>query len=165
MATMSTPVPRSRDALGLAGFLVLVFGVMVLGGGAAGRGVVEWYPQLAKPGFTPPGWVFGPVWTLLYPMLAIAGWRVWRERRSPVASLLFLLQLALNAAWPWLFFVLQRVDLAFFDCALLLAAALATVGAFWRVHRGAALLLVPYVAWLAFATVLTWSLWRLNPIG
>lgn len=163
MATMSTPVPRSRDALGLAGFLVLVFGVMVLGGTAAGRGVVEWYPQLAKPGFTPPGWVFGPVWTLLYPTVAIAGWRVWREHRSPAASLLFLAQLALNAAWPWLFFVLQRVDLAFFDCALLLAVALATAAAFWRVHRGAALLLVPYVAWLAFATLLTWSLWQLNP--
>jgi tryptophan-rich sensory protein len=162
VATISRRVPRSRDALGLAGFLALAFGVMVLGGTAAGRGMAGWYPQLHKPRFTPPGWVFGPVWTVLYPTLAIAGWRVWREHRSPVATLLFLVQLALNAAWPWLFFVVQRLDLAFFDSALLLAAALATTVAFCRVHRGAALLLVPYVGWLAFAAILTHAVWQLN---
>jgi tryptophan-rich sensory protein len=156
------PVSRSRDALGLATFLALAFGVLVAGGVAASRGIVDWYPALEKPGFTPPGWVFGPVWTLLYPLVALAGWRVWRERRSDAATLLFLLQLALNAAWPWLFFAWRRLDLAFLDCALLLALALATMAASWRVHRGAALLFAPYVAWLGFATVLTQRVWQLN---
>jgi translocator protein len=165
MATMATGIPRTRDAFGLAGFLALAFGVMVLGGTAAGRGIVDWYPQLAKPAYTPPGWVFGPLWAMLYPLQAIAGWRVWREHRSPGATLLFLLQLGLNAAWPWVFFSWQRLDLAFLDCTLLLLAVVATILAFWRVHRGAALLLVPYLAWVAFATVLTRAIWRLNPAG
>ena len=162
MASAAVHVPRRRDALGLALFLGLAFGVMVLGGQAAGRGMVDWYPRLDRPSFTPPGWVFGPVWALLYPVMAIAGWRVWREPGSRGAVLLFLLQLAINAAWPWLFFVRRRIDLALLACALLLVVLVAATVSFWRVHRGAALLMLPYLAWIAYATLLTHAVWRLN---
>lgn len=158
------PLPRTRDALGLLAFLALAFGVLVLGGLAVGPAIVEWYPALRKPSWTPPGWVFGPVWTLLYPVVAVAGWRVWREGRRP-AMLLYLVQLALNAAWPWLFFAERRPGLALVDAILLFAAILATAFAFWRVHRGAALLLLPYLGWVGFAVALNHAIWRLNPGG
>jgi benzodiazapine receptor len=155
-------VPRTRDALGFAAYLALSFGVLLLGGRAAAPALAEWYPALRKPPWTPPGWAFGPVWTLLYPMIAVAGWRAWREQRGRRISLLFLVQLALNAAWPWLFFGERRLDLALADVVLLFVAVAATIVAFWRVHRGAALLLVPYLAWVGFAAALTHALWRLN---
>jgi tryptophan-rich sensory protein len=156
-------VPRSRDALGLVAFLVLSFGVLVLGSRAAGPALAEWYPALRKPSWTPPGWAFGPIWTLLYPMLALAGWRAWREGRARGGLLLYLVQFVLNAAWPWLFFAQRRPDLALLDAVVLFMAILATIVAFWRVHRGAALLLVPYLAWVAFAAALTHAIFRLNP--
>jgi tryptophan-rich sensory protein len=156
-------VPRWRDALGLVAYLALAFGVLVLGGRAAAPALVDWYVPLHKPPWTPPGWVFGPVWTLLYPTMAIAGWRAWREQRGRVGGLLYLVQLALNAAWPWLFFSERRLDLALAVAVLLCVAVAATIVAFWRVHRGAALLLVPYLAWVVFAAALTHAIWRLNP--
>ena len=156
-------VSRTRDVLGLTAFVALCFGVSVLGGMAAAPALPEWYPALRKPSWTPPGWVFGPVWTLLYPTMAIAGWRAWREQRGRVGGLLYLVQLALNAAWPWLFFSERRLDLALAVAVLLCVAVAATIVAFWRVHRGAALLLVPYLAWVVFAAALTHAIWRLNP--
>lgn len=137
--------------------------MLVLGGRAAAPAVGEWYPLLRKPPWTPPVWVFGPVWALLYPTMAIAGWRAWREARERRAPLLYLVQLALNAAWPWLFFCERRLDLALGVAALLVLAVAATVVAFWRVHRGAAALLLPYLAWAGFAAALTHAIWRLNP--
>jgi tryptophan-rich sensory protein len=155
-------VSRSRDVFGLAAFVALCFGVSVLGGRAVGPALADWYPALRKPAWTPPGWVFGPVWTLVYPMVAVAGWLAWREGRSPAASLAFLLQLGLNAAWPWLFFGLRRPDIALAGIVLLWLAILATLVAFARVRRGAALLLVPYLAWVAFAAALNFAIVRLN---
>ena len=163
MTASHLPVPRSRDALGLVAFLVLAFGVLVLGGRAAGPALAEWYPALRKPSWTPPGWAFGPVWALLYPMVALAGWRAWREGRARRGLLLYLVQFALNAVWPWLFFAQRRLDLALLDVAVLFMAILATIIVFWRVHRSAALLLVPYLAWVGFAAALTHTIWRLNP--
>lgn len=163
MAGEPLHVPRSRDALGLVAYLVLSFGVLVLGGRAAAPALADWYAPLHKPHWTPPGWVFGPVWTLLYPAMAIAGWRAWREQRGRAGGLLYLVQLALNAAWPWLFFSARRLDLALAVAVLLCVAVAATIVAFWRVHRGAALLLVPYLGWVGFAAVLTHAIWRLNP--
>ena len=90
-------VPALRDVLGLTFFLALCFGISVAGGLAAAPALHEWYGSLAKPAWMPPGWVFGPVWTVLYPLMAVAGWTVWREGRSRIAVLLFLLQLALLA--------------------------------------------------------------------
>jgi translocator protein len=155
-------VSRTRDVVGLTAFVILCFGVSTLGGRAAASSLTDWYPALKKPPWTPPGWVFGPVWTLLYPMIAVAGWLAWREGRSRIGPLLFLLQLALNAAWPWLFFGQRRLDLAFYDVVALCVATLATVVAFWRVSRGASVMLLPYLAWVGFACVLTRAIWRLN---
>jgi benzodiazapine receptor len=156
-------VPAARDVLGFVGFVLLCFGVSVLGGMAAVPALRPWYDLLAKPAWTPPGWVFGPVWTILYPLIAISGWTVWREGRSRLAVLLFLLQLALNAAWPWLFFGFRRPDWAFVDIVILVIAIVATMVVFYRLRRRAALLLVPYLAWVVFAAVLNFAIWRLNP--
>jgi len=158
-------VSRRRDVLGLVGFVVMCFGVSVLGGRAVAPALAIWYPGLVKPSWTPPSWVFGPVWTLLYPLVAVAGWLVWREGRSRVGTLLFLLQLSLNAAWPWIFFGERRIDLALLCVALLWLAILGTIRAFWRVSRGAAVLLLPYLGWVGFATALNAAIWFLNVGG
>jgi len=156
-------VPRTRDALGLFAFLALAFGVLVLGGVAAAPAIGSWYPALRKPPWTPPGWMFGPVWTLLYPTMALAGWLAWRQGRSRWGPLLYLVQLALNAAWPWLFFAGRRPGLALFDAVALVVFVLATALVFWPVHRTAALLLLPYLGWVAFAAALTGAIVQLNP--
>lgn len=158
-------VSRRRDVLGLVGFVVMCFGVSVLGGRAVAPALAIWYPGLVKPSWTPPSWVFGPVWTLLYPLVAVAGWLAWREGRSRVGTLLFLLQLSLNAAWPWIFFGERRIDLALLCVALLWLAILGTIRAFWRVSPGAAVLLLPYLGWVGFATALNAAIWFLNVGG
>ncbi len=126
----------------------------------------DWYAQLVKPRLNPPGWVFGPVWTALYAMMAVAAWRVWRRRRAtaPVrlALGLFLVQLLLNAAWSWLFFGLHRPDFSFFDLLLLWVAIAATGLLFWRIDAVAGALLVPYLGWVTFAGYLNLALWLLN---
>ena len=155
-------VSRTRDVLGLTAFVVLCFGVSVLGGTATRSALAVWYPALKKPPWTPPGWVFGPVWTLLYPMVAVAGWLAWREGRARFGPLVYLLQLALNAAWPWLFFAQRRPGLGLLCIVGLCLAIAATIAAFWRLSRGAALLMVPYLAWVAFAAALNFVIWRLN---
>jgi benzodiazapine receptor len=126
----------------------------------------EWYAGLVKPVLTPPAWVFGPVWTLLYLMMAIAAWLVWRTlgltgALGPLG--LFLMQLALNALWSYIFFGLQRPGLAFLDIVALWLAILATLIAFWRANPTAGLLLFPYLLWVSFATYLNFQFWRLNP--
>ena len=158
------PAPgRIRSAVGLAGWLLLCFSAAALG-----RFFMpgEWYAQLKKPLWNPPGWIFGPVWTALYTMMAIAAWLVWLNcgfsaRRK--ALVLFLLQLLLNAAWSPLFFGLHRPALAFVEIVMLWLAILATLLVFWKVQRGAGVLLLPYLAWVSFAVVLNFTLWRLNP--
>jgi translocator protein len=125
----------------------------------------EWYAALVKPALTPPAWVFGPVWTLLYLMMAIAAWLVWRSQglNGALGPLgLFLAQLALNALWSYLFFGLKRPGLAFLDIVALWLAILATLIAFWRAYPTAGLLLLPYLLWVGFATYLNFQFWRLN---
>lgn len=127
--------------------------------------VGTWYAGLAKPAFNPPNWGFGPVWTALYLMLAVAGWRVWRRRGAGGVRLALgalALQLALNLGWSFLFFGARLIGAALAEIALLLAAILATAVLFWRIDRVAGALFVPYAAWVAFATVLNAALWRLN---
>lgn len=125
----------------------------------------EWYASLQKPSWNPPGWVFGPVWTALYTMMAVAAWLVWKrggfsaQRR---ARALFCAQLILNAAWTPLFFGLQQPGLAFAEIVVLWLAIAATLVAFHRVSRAAAWLLAPYLAWVSFAAALNFTLWRLN---
>jgi tryptophan-rich sensory protein len=146
----------------LAGWLGLCLGVAAFGGLF---GPSEWFAQLHKPSWSPPNWIFGPVWTMLYIMMAIAAWRVWRldgdgGRRKALA--LFLAQLALNAAWTPLFFGLKQPGLAFAEIMLLWFAIGATTAAFFKLDRAAAWLMIPYLAWVSFASVLNFALWRLN---
>jgi len=141
-------------------FLVITFAVAAIG---AQFMPGPWYAALAKPAWTPPGWLFGPVWTVLYVMIAISAWLVWqRQRRVSPALALWGAQLVLNGIWSWLFFGLERPGLAVIDIVVLLAMIIATALAFARVSRPAALLLVPYAIWVSFATALNLAIWRLN---
>ena len=125
-----------------------------------------WYERLVKPRWRPPNWLFAPIWTVLYLTIAASGWLVWREAGIAGAALpleIFALQLLLNAAWTPLFFGLHRPDLAFLEIIVLWISILATIALFYPIHSGAALLLVPYLAWVSFAAALNFAVWRLNP--
>jgi tryptophan-rich sensory protein len=124
-----------------------------------------WYADLGKPPWTPPAWVFGPVWTLLYVMMAVAASLVWNRRELKIARMgiaLFALQLVLNGLWTWIFFGLQSPGLAFADIVLLWLAIAATIAAFWSVNPLAGALLVPYLAWVTFAALLNFVIWQTN---
>ena len=126
--------------------------------------IAGWYSTLAKPGFNPPNWVFAPVWTALYALMAVAAWRAWRiVGLQSVALTLWFLQLTLNFAWSLIFFAQHDIDIALADIVVLWIALLATTASFLRADRTAGLLMLPYLAWVAFATVLTIAIWRLNP--
>jgi tryptophan-rich sensory protein len=122
-----------------------------------------WYAGLQKPPFNPPNWVFPPAWTVLYVLMAISAWRVWKRDGLSAAIVLWTVQLLFNAAWMWLFFGLHRPGAALADIVILLVLIVALAFAFWRRDRWAGGLLVPYVAWVAFAAVLNHALWQLNP--
>jgi benzodiazapine receptor len=150
----------------LVPFLAVCFVVSGAGAMITSRPVSQWYPALLKPSWNPPAWVFGPVWTVLYLMMAIAAWLVWRRRgfkQGAGALGIFALQLALNAAWSPLFFGLRNPLAGLVDIVLLWVAILATVVAFWRISRLAGALLMPYWLWVSFATALNFTIWRLNP--
>ncbi len=161
-------MPRNRlvDLIALAFFVALCLGIGALGAAVVATSVDTWYADLAKPSFTPPDRLFGPVWTVLYVLMAIAAWRVWRAtdrdtRRGPLT--LFALQLALNLGWTVVFFGLQKIGSAVATIFVLDVAVIVTTLAFRPVDRLAGLLMLPYLAWVAFATVLNIAIWRLNP--
>jgi benzodiazapine receptor len=161
----SLPTGRGQNLLGLAAFLLICFAVAALGSWLTVPALPGWYANLNRPTWTPPNQVFAPVWSILYALMAVAAWLVWRQRertRIRVALTLFGVQLACNAAWSWLFFDLKRPGLAFIDIVLLWLAILATLVTFLRVRRTAGLLLVPYLLWVSYAAALNFSLWRLN---
>jgi benzodiazapine receptor len=156
---------RSRDLLGLFAFIILCLAVSGAGGVITATSVDTWYQALEKPPFNPPDWVFAPVWTALCILMGIAAWRVWRLRTFKAARAAFSVfgvQLCLNLAWSFLFFGLQRIDLALVEIVILLCAIVTNTIMFWRVERLAGLLFVPYAAWVACATILNVSLWLLN---
>ncbi|MBM4101135.1 MAG: tryptophan-rich sensory protein [Phycisphaerae bacterium] len=127
-----------------------------------------WFDTLVKPSWNPPSWVFGPVWTILYIMIAIAAVRLLQDAgwtRGRWAIILFALQLALNLLWPWIFFSRQAIGWAFVDIVLLWAVLGVTIVLCWRVSFGSALLLLPYFAWVSFASVLNGTFWWLNRGG
>lgn len=153
----------SWDLLGLLGWLLAAF-VTAAVGAVASVDAASFYAQLSKPSWAPPAWVFGPVWTVLYGLMGIAAWLVWRSPAPKRAALtLFAAQLAANALWSWLFFAWHRGALAAVEILVLLALIVAMIVAFWRSSRLAAWLLVPYLLWVSFASVLTWTVWRSNP--
>ena len=122
-----------------------------------------WFAALHKPAFNPPNWLFAPVWTLLYVLMALGAWRVYRRATAiGVALGLWLAQLVCNAIWSPLFFGLHRIDLALADIAVLLVPIAATTLAFFRRDRAAGAMMLPYLAWVAFATTLNFSIWQLN---
>jgi translocator protein len=155
-----------RQALPLIGWMAACMAAGWLGSMVTVPAIDTWYARLAKPSWTPPGSLFGPVWTALYLAMAVAAWLVSRKAglTSPPIRW-FVLQLALNAAWSWLFFGLRRPDIAFVDIVLLWSAILATMIAFRPWSMTAFLLLTPYLAWVSFATALNFAIWRLNPPG
>ena len=161
---MTTRSARA-SIIGLLGWLALV----LLAGGLGAVASVDaasFYAQLNKPAWAPPAGVFGPVWSALYVLMAVAAWLVWREPDQPprgTALAVFVVQLAVNALWSWLFFAWHQGAWAFADVLLLLALLMATVVLFRRVRPLAAWLLWPCLLWVAFASALTWAVWRANP--
>lgn len=146
--------------LTLALFLILVVG----GGSLIGANNVpgEWYQSLAKPPFNPPNWIFGPVWTALYILIAIAGWRTWTRTRTGGAMAVWWVQLGLNFLWSPVFFTLQNLGLALAIVLSLLVSIVAFIALTWRDDRPSAYMFVPYAAWVAFASLLNASILVLN---
>lgn len=156
---------KAANVIGLLAALVLCYGAAALGGLFGAAGAEGWYAGLAKPSWTPPPWLFGPVWTILYAMMAVAVWLVWLQRRRQRVArpiVVFAVQLAFNAAWTPLFFGLHRPDLAFVDIVLLWLVLAVTVRLFLKHTVAAALLLIPYLLWVSFAAALNFAIWRLN---
>jgi len=154
-----------NSILALALFVALCLGVSGLGAWFTSGSVATWYPTIRKPAWNPPAWVFGPVWTVLYVMMATAAWLVWRKAGfsgAAGAMGLFAAQLALNAAWSPLFFGLRSPAAGLADIVALWIAVGVTLFAFWRVVPLAGALLVPYWLWVTFATALNFAIWRLN---
>ena len=155
----------ASSLLVLLGFIAACF-LAALTGAAFRPG--EWYERLAKPAWRPPNRLFAPVWTVLYLTIAVSGWLVWREAGFAGAALplaVYGLQLVLNAAWTPLFFGLHRPDLGFLDIALVWLSIVATIALFYPLHAWAALLLLPYLAWVMFAAALNFAIWRLNRLA
>ena len=151
--------------ISLLPFLIVCFGAAGIGSLATNSSVKTWFPQLHRPEWTPPNWVFGPVWTVLYLMMAISAWLVWRSwnwTASRLALLLFAIQLTLNILWSVTFFGLRKVGPAFAEILLLWMMIIATAVAFYPLSLLAAWLLLPYIAWAAFASYLNFRIWQMN---
>ncbi|MBM3141156.1 MAG: tryptophan-rich sensory protein [Chloroflexi bacterium] len=163
-----------RGLIALVISLAIPLAVGGIGGAITARAIPVWYAELTKPTWNPPSWLFGPVWTLLYLGMGVAAWRIWRRGSAPEADgavraatrtalAAYALQLVLNASWTPVFFGLKRIDLAFLIIVVMLAAIVETIRRFFRLDRGAAWLLFPYLGWVIFATVLNGRIWQRNP--
>lgn len=146
--------------------LIPPFLAAAIGGVATAGAIPTWYRTLEKPAWNPPDWIFGPVWTVLYIMMGIASWQVWRlgtEKKDVRDALgLYGAQLVLNTAWSLLFFGMRRIGLALGEIVALWALIAATVTKFYRLKKSAGLLLVPYLLWVSFAAILNARIWQLN---
>ncbi len=155
----------SREWIGLGAFIAICFLAAGIGSWFTAASVKSWYPTLLKPAGTPPAWVFGPVWSMLYVLMATAAWLVWKQRTAAdvtVALALFMTQLALNATWSLVFFGLRQPGLALLEILLLLAAIIGTMTNFAQLSRLAFWLMTPYLAWVLYAAYLNFGIWRLN---
>lgn len=155
----------SRQIIGLLGWLFVSFAAAAIGAVASAR-AGAFYGQLVRPDWAPPGWLFAPVWSVLYALMGFAAWLVWREhgfKAGGTALTLFIVQLAANALWTWVFFAWQLGALAFAEIMVLWCLIIATAASFRRFNVLAAVLLLPYLAWVTFAAALTFSIWQLNP--
>jgi tryptophan-rich sensory protein len=149
-----------QSGLALAGFIFITFCAPLLGVTSIPG---EWYAGLNKPSWNPPAWLFGPAWTTLYTLMAIAAWLVWKRVGFTRALGFYFVQLILNAAWTPIFFGAHAMSWALVEISIMWIAILLTLLSFLRVQKTAGLLLVPYLAWVSFATFLNFTLWRLNP--
>lgn len=155
----------AKQLIGLVLIVGVCLGAGFLGSIATTPQVDGWYKTLNKPSWNPPSQVFGPVWTTLYILMGVAAWLVWRSadaRSTWLPLALFGIQLALNAAWSWIFFKMQRPDWAFVEIVILWLAIVATLVGFFRHSQLAGWLLVPYFGWVSFAAILNFTIWRLN---
>jgi tryptophan-rich sensory protein len=152
------------SAWGAVGWFALVLAVAAIGAAASAE-AGDFYASLARPPWAPPASVFGPVWTVLYLMMAIAAVLAWRAPGpgKAIALGLFTLQLALNGLWSWLFFAFHLGALSLADISMLWLLVVATIAAFWRLRPLAGMLLLPYLAWISFAAALNFAVWRMNP--
>lgn len=153
---------QSNSILMLAVWVGLCFAVAFL---ASRFQPGVWYQELVKPSWTPPNWLFGPVWSLLYLMMGVAAWLIWKQNGFSGAILplgFFLLQLILNGLWSWLFFGKHLIGVAFIDIVLLWAAILVTMILFWQRQPLAGILFLPYLLWVSYASTLNFALWRMN---
>lgn len=159
------PTSTSQQWLGLLFSLLLVFAAAAAGG-LASASAGSFFMELDRPLWAPPAWLFGPAWTVLYLLMGVASWLVWRRggfSDARLALTLYGVQLVLNGLWTWLFFVMRSGSLAFVEIIVLWILILATIIAFWRKNKLAGLMLVPYLFWVAYASALTFSLWQRNP--
>ncbi len=158
-----TPRSLASQVVGLIGWLLVAFAAAAVGA-MASVDSAAFYAQLNKPSWAPPAWLFGPVWTVLYGLMGVSAWLVWRSPGSARGALsVFIAQLLANALWSWLFFAWHRGALAAAEVLVLLALIACTAVAFWRHSRLAAVILLPYLLWVGFASLLTWAVWQRNP--
>jgi len=165
MSMTLRPVSSWQKWFALGLLMIVVFAVSALGSSVTLPKITGWYANLTKPSFNPPPWVFGPVWTILYVLMAVAAWRVWLCSTAvgrPAALIWFAVQLVLNAAWSPIFFGLEQPRLALVVIIALLIALTATVFRFFSVDRLAGWMLVPYLIWVGFATLLNGAIAILN---
>lgn len=158
-------IPVSRQVLGLVGWLLLTFAAAAFGAFAS-VDAGAFYGQLSRPAWAPPAWLFAPVWTVLYVLMGVAAWLVWRAhgfKEGRAALGLFIAQLVANALWTWVFFVWRQGAFAFAEVLLLWCLIVATIASFRRLHPLAAALLLPYLIWVTIASALTFFTWQLNP--
>lgn len=165
---IQTYLPQSASQwLGLAIAVAVCFAAAAVGSLYTAPAIPVWYASLQKPAFSPPNWLFGPVWTLLYLMMAVAVWLVWSERgftkgAAALAIALFAIQLLLNSLWSIIFFGWRRPGLALVEIFFLWTAIFATMLSFWRISHAAGWLMWPYLLWVTFAGFLNLSIWKLN---
>lgn len=153
---------RVFEFLGLAFWVVLTFSIAAF---ASQFEPGEWYKSIAKPIWTPPGWLFGPVWGILYFSMSISAWLVWRQRPNTavtISLMFYLTQLALNGLWSWLFFGRQWIGLALIDLIVLVITVAIMIVMFIRISKAAGFILLPYLFWISFAAALNFEIWRIN---
>ena len=156
---------NTKSILGLVIWLLITFAAAGIGA-VASANAGEFYGNLSRPGWAPPASLFGPVWSVLYLLIAVAAWLVWKEggfRGASLALSMMILQLAANALWTWIFFAWHRGALAFVEIIVLWILIVITMILFWRVRPVAGALFVPYLLWVTFASALTYSMWQRNP--
>lgn len=158
--------PQTNPWLALPPFIIVCVAVGLSASFITASSVADWYPTLAKPAWTPPNWIFAPVWTTLYVAMGFAAWLVWKKdmRFAGVraALILFVAQLALNFMWPFVFFGFRMPGLALVSIVMLFMLVAMTAFAFFQQSRWAGIIMLPYLAWVGFATALNFAIWRLN---